>query len=191
MILLCRLELIGFYNTYLLFHERGGDAVVIDPGTTDSHLIKMLRDNQLYVRHIVTTHHLRTRTSGIRTLHRIYDFTHHRMRGLIRWSRVNKKTNKGGVLELGDTRVKVIPVGVEPKATVLLLIENYLFTGTVLSAGRIQVGETSPSPAESIRRVFEGMPDDTIILPAFGPPSTVRSELAFNPQLQRSGEGEA
>ena len=40
----------GSVNTYLIGHENGGDAIIIDPGQIDLHILDILETNNYYIK---------------------------------------------------------------------------------------------------------------------------------------------
>ena len=63
----------GYINTYLIGPEQGGEAIIIDPGQIDLHLLNLIESNNYYLKSIFVTHSHDTHIKGIKTLLKIYD----------------------------------------------------------------------------------------------------------------------
>lgn len=92
------------------------------------------------------------------------------------------------VLELARMTFETIPVPGHSPAHLAFYCDGELFSGDVLFAG--SVGRTDlpgadwPTLLDSIERLIERYPPETVVWSGHGPPTTLGEELAHNPFLQ-------
>ena len=172
----------GNVNTYLLGHEDGGDALIIDPGHIDLYLLNLLEDNNYYIKSILLTHDHENHAKGVKTLMRIYEPLIYSKRARI-YDYPAITINPNSVLNLCGFDITVIEVPGHSDDSLVYRIRNALFTGDVLSAGRI--GYTPNSVAkkllqENIEQKIFSIKEDLIIFPGHGSPTTIKAEKEFN-----------
>ena len=92
----------------------------------------------------------------------------------------------GTCIRAAGYEVEVIDIEGHSPDSRVFKVGSYLFTGDILSAGRIG---TSSSPeavvklVDNIRTRLLNLPDDTLVLPGHGPPTTIAVERGWNPEL--------
>ena len=178
----------GYINTYLIGPEEGGDAIIIDPGQTDLHLLELIEGNNYYLKSIFVTHSHETHIKGIKTLLKIYDADIYSKVPLI--GDTETKTLKDrDIVSLSGYDIEVIDIPGHSDDSLVFKIRNLLFTGDVLSAGLI--GSTTNSESKKIlqkgiiRKLFS-IRDDMVIFPGHGAPTTLEVEKMMNPYLNLS-----
>jgi hydroxyacylglutathione hydrolase len=178
----------GYINTYLIGSENGGDAIIIDPGQTDLHLLNIIENNDYYLKSIFVTHAHEKHIKGIRTLLKIYDANIYSKLPLI--NETETITLKDGdTLNLSGYDISVIDIPGHSDDSIVFKIRNILFTGDVLSAGMI--GSTTSSESKKmlqkgiIKKLFS-FKEDLIVFPGHGAPSTLDVEKKMNPYLNIS-----
>jgi hydroxyacylglutathione hydrolase len=173
----------GSLNTYLLGHENGGDAIIIDPGQIDLHLLDILENNNYYVRSILLTHDHENHTRGVKTLMRIYDSAIYCKSPMIYdYPSVTVSENKK--LDLSGFDITIIEIPGHSDDSVVYKIRNTLFTGDVISSGRIGSAQNSASKKllqDNIIKKLFSLEGNYIIFPGHGSPSTLKVEKEFNP----------
>ena len=173
----------GFSNCYVLGQNTGGGALVIDPGLMDVQLLRTIEDNRYSVRGVLVTHDHDSHVAGIRTLKKVYD--------------VEIFANADEVAGFPATRVfddrsivldgiDVLPIAVAGHSadSVVYRIDSMLFTGDVLSAGRVGTTPNAFARAlliDAIRERICALEGDYFIFPGHGAPSTLESERKVNP----------
>ena len=94
---------------------------------------------------------------------------------------------EGDSLDLGGRRVEVRHVPGHSPGHIALLADDFVIAGDVLFAGSIGrtdlPGGDPMRLMESIRDVFLGLPDETVVYPGHGPATTVGHERRHNPFL--------
>ena len=175
----------NFSNTYLLGPTEGGEALIIDPGVMDHQLLDLIERNNFYIRTILVTHNHASHINGIKTLLKIYDadvYSH----SDIPFKVDIKRINDGDHLDLGWIGVDIINIPGHSPDSMLFSIDNMLFTGDVLLAGFIDSDLTRGQEKELKNNIIEKiftMPDETLIFPGHGAPTTIKSEKLFNPNF--------
>lgn len=181
----------GFSNTYLLGPDEGGDAILIDPGELNIKLFKLIEDNDFYIKHILVTHNDSPHIGGIKTLLKIYNSDIYSKSPEI-LKIPTKLVSDGMSFELSGFNVFIIDAPSFSSDSVLYKIENMLFTGDVLGAGRVSkviMEKMNDDIRESIKLRLLNLEDNTLIFPGHGPPSTIKVEKRFNPDIKDILEG--
>ncbi len=178
----------GYINTYLIGPEEGGDAIIIDPGQTDLHLLDLIESNNYYLKSIFVTHSHETHIKGIKTLLKIYDADiYSKIPVIAETETVTIKDND--ILRLSGYEIEVIDIPGHSDDSLVFKIRNLLFTGDVLSAGLI--GSTTNNESKKIlqkgiiKKLFS-IKDDMVIFPGHGAPTTLDVEKRMNPYLNIS-----
>jgi len=178
---------LGFSNTYVLAGGPGEDAVVIDPGTFNAQVLEAIEQSRCYARWILLTHAHAAHCGGLRTLLKIYDagiFC-----GMPDALDLPARHVAGGeTVRLGAFEFQAIETPGHSMDSLCWLCGSLLFSGDALSAGRI--GATKDGYARgllvsSLRSRILSLPEDVLVFPGHGPPSTIRSERRFNPSLKQ------
>ncbi len=165
-------------NSYLLGPRAGGDAILFDPATFDVPLLDLVEKQHYYVRHVVLTHCDDARLDGLRTLRRIYDCTVYAAHATVLGSPAIAVSH-GEVLDLCCSPIEVIAMPGMGSDSVAYHMAGFVFTGTAMSAA--EYGSV-PNPyakallLAGIRDRILTLPEETVILPCHGPPSTVAVE---------------
>jgi hydroxyacylglutathione hydrolase len=165
-------------NVYLIGPEEPGDAVLVDPLGMDVALLEAIEGHGYYIRHVLVTHSTEAHLKGLRTLRRIYDCAVYAAHASVLGDAAVSLSH-GERLDLCCGSIEVIALPGHGSDSVAFHTNGFLFTGTALSAG--EYGRV-PNPyakailIENIRdRVFS-LPEQTVLLPFYGPPSTVLVE---------------
>lgn len=182
-------SVLEFSNCYVVGPAGGGESVLVDPGTFDEGLLRLLEKRRLYPRHVLLTHADAGHTGGIRTLRKIYE-------SLIycfdptRLEFPALALHGGEPLRCGEFTFEVLETPGHSLDSLCFRLEGLLFTGDTLSAGsvgRTPSGYFHAMLLSSIRRRILPLQGDFVILPGHGPPSTLDAERAFNPHLAAAG----
>ena len=176
----------GFSNTYLIGPDEGGDAILVDPGELNSKLFKLIEMNDLYIRHVLITHNDAPHIGGIKTLTKIYDIDIYSKSSEI-LGIPTKQVHDGMRFEIAGFPVSVIDAPAFAEDSVLFKIENMLFTGDVLGAGRLSkiiMQSVHKELRESVKSKLLSLNDKTLVFPGHGSPSTLKVEKMFNPDIK-------
>ncbi len=179
-------SVIGFSNTYLIGPEEGAEAVIVDPGIFDVELLSLIEDNGYYIKAVLITHNHDNHTHGVRTLKKVYNADIYcALSSLCDFD--CRRIKHGQTLHLAGLDFGVISIPGHSSDSMVFKTGNVVFTGDTLYAGMTGSTKNSYSRAllyNSIQEKLFTLPDDTIILPGHGPPSTIRAEKMFNPFLK-------
>jgi glyoxylase-like metal-dependent hydrolase (beta-lactamase superfamily II) len=175
----------GFCNSYLIGPDEPGDAIIIDPGVFDAHLLKLIEDNGLYLRYVLLTHAHEGHIGGITTIRKIYDVTvfyyGHSIMDV-----ETKRVHEGESIQIDGFTIDVLETPGHSGDSVVYKLGSCLFTADSLLAGRI-----GPTPDEfsrglllsALKEKVLSLDDETFIFPGHGPPSKVGIERNLNPDL--------
>ena len=178
-------SLSGFSNSYLLGPDEGGDAIVIDPGEMNNKLLNLIEKNNFYIRHILITHNHSPHIGGIRTLLKIYDAEiYSSAENILGYP--SKVLLPDNMYKLSEIKVKVLDFSGLKKDSLVYKVGKMLFTGDTLAAGSLgeeENKETIISLSKSVKESIEDLDDSVLVFPSHGPPSTIKAEKEFNPEL--------
>jgi len=181
----CHFAVVGLSNTYLVGNEGGGDALLIDPSRFDVPLLNMIENNGFNIRSILITHNHDNHTHGIATILKIYDAKIYASTKEIRGFSTEILENRQRV-NLHGINVESMAIRGHTSDSLIFRINHNLFTGDILSAGRIGTTDNTWAKANMIRDLEDSilpLPDETIIFPGHGPPSTLKIEKLTNDEL--------
>jgi len=185
LILLSHFPAIGVSNTYILGNAEGGDAILVDPGRFDVTLLNLIEDNSFDIKTVLITHEHENHIKGLRTLLKIYSprviAGNKEIFGLKTTS-----VKDGDNILCSGVNVEVIDVEGHSTDSRVYRAGPYIFTGDVLSAGRIGSSATNYTRElliQSIRKKLLNLNKELLILPGHGPPTTIAAELKWNPDL--------
>lgn len=170
-------------NSYLIGPEDGGDAVLFDPATFDVPLLELVESQGYYIRSVVLTHCDENHIAGLRTIRRVYDCTVYAAHPMV-LGEPTVTVAHGEVLEICCEPVRAIALPGHGSDSLAYYAGGFLFTGAALSAAEFG---TVPNPyAKAILRAdvrdrILTLPEETIVLPFVGPPSTVGLERSTLP----------
>ena len=170
-------------NTYLMGPRTGGDAVLIDPATFDVPLLELIEQMGYYVRNVLLTHVADSHLAGLTTLRKIYDCTVYAAQPNVVVGDAIMVQN-AEVLEIWHKPIEVIALPGHGGDSVAYYTGGFVFTGSAMSAA--EYGHLPNAYAKALlhANVWERvltLPDETVIMPFFGPPSTVALEKVTFP----------
>jgi glyoxylase-like metal-dependent hydrolase (beta-lactamase superfamily II) len=173
----------GFTNCYCIApnkdQPRSDEALLIDPGSMDKDLLNLIEQHNFRLRGVLLTHSHEHHTQGLKTLRKIYQVPVYAVKEQI----ADTMVHDGEQLEVGPFIVRIMLVPGHAADCAAYLIENIIFTGDALTAGL--TGSTiSPYGAKlqmaALQSKLFSLPDEIVLMPGHGPPSTVESERRFN-----------
>ena len=186
--LLSHFPAIGVSNTYIIGSTEGGDAILVDPGRFDVTLLNLIEDNNFDIKTVLVTHGHENHIKGLKTLMKIYNPLV--IAGNEEIFEIPTKSVKDGEsLICSGFQVEVIEVKGHSSDSRVYRIASYLFTGDVLSAGRIGSSSTSYTREfllQSIKTKIMCLDEDLLILPGHGPPTSISAEKKWNSDLRNT-----
>ncbi|MBD5371707.1 MAG: MBL fold metallo-hydrolase [Bacteroides sp.] len=204
-----QLSLFGI-NTYIVFDPATNEAAIIDPGMINTEEQTAIRNfitqNNLHLKYIINTHLHIDHVAGnkwaqdtyhVPTMAHIDDFKLGRMLGAqaqafglplaMEWKESEHPLHDGEVINIGRGRLKVLHVPGHSRGSVALYDEEdgFLISGDALFAGSIGrtdlPGGSMPQLLESIRTKLFTLPEDVMVYPGHGAPTTIGREKLTNP----------
>lgn len=193
-------------NCYII-HTEDGDGLVVDPAGDVDEIVKYLEESSVKVGAIVLTHGHGDHIGGVLELKELLDvpvMVHSDDEDMVKNSALNLSTsmpmgevnfkpdillNDGDEIPLGDRVVKVIHTPGHTKGGICILVDGILITGDTLfqgSIGRTDLyGGDFDILMKSIVEKLMILPDDTVVYPGHGGPSTIGVERRNNPFISR------
>ncbi len=185
-------SVIGFCNCYILSALPETDespgrkpAIVIDPGIFDESLLTLIEGNRYDVKQVLVTHNHEAHVRGLKTLKKIYDAEIYARASLVEGFRT-QVLRGGDELVLSGIPLSVIEIPGHSEDSLVFRVEDALFTGDTIGAGR--VGSTKGIAERSLligklnERIFS-IPGNPFIFPGHGPLSTLEAERRFNADI--------
>jgi glyoxylase-like metal-dependent hydrolase (beta-lactamase superfamily II) len=198
---------LGIYqaNCYILHDEKTKEAAVIDPGGDFPELKSYIESNGLSVKYIIVTH---GHGDHIGALRELKDYSKaiicvhkedHEMLGsksknyseVVAGTGVEMSADRlledGDVLELGETKLKIIHTPGHSRGGICVYCEGNLFSGDTLFAGSIGrtdlTGGSFDEIIASIKSKILILPENTAVYPGHGSSTTISIEKKMNPFL--------
>jgi glyoxylase-like metal-dependent hydrolase (beta-lactamase superfamily II)/rhodanese-related sulfurtransferase len=176
---------------YLVVDEASRTGLVIDPRLDQvDEIIGAVMARDVRLTHVLDTHTHADHLSGVR---RLADLSGaavlaHAASGLKRSAR---RVKGGTTFELGTKTVRILDAPGHTSDSLAILVDGHLFTGDALfvgGAGRTDFIGGSASALFDTLRVFERLPDETVVHPGHDyvgrPVTTIGEEKASNPLLR-------
>lgn len=194
-------------NCYLVAYPETLEAIIIDPGDEPHRISARIRELGLKPLRIVNTHCHFDHVLGVQALKEEYGIPFWIPRGeeellaqaprlAAEWlgrplagpPEVDAVISEGqNIAPPGLSLVVYEAPGHSPNGCVFIG-EGVCFSGDVVFAGSIGrydlPGADFNALMRSIRRIFLPLPDETVIYPGHGPPTTMRQERMWNPFIQ-------
>ena len=189
-------------NTYLLWEEESGQAMLIDPAAPSDKLDSILQDLEL--KYIVLTHGHGDHIAGVDHFAKFNDdikvCIHKNDAQMLTDANLNLSsfmdmnlTNQpadvllqdGDELKLGNSKVKVLHIPGHTSGGISLLTADLLFSGDTLfnrGIGRTDLpGGNYQALENSIKKKMWPLPDNTKVFPGHGPATSIGDEKMENP----------
>ena len=200
---------IGFFGTncYIVWCEGTKEAIVIDPGSDATHIIREIERNQLDVKYIVNTHghidhiaanaEVKQKTGAILLIHKddawLLDVKVQEsdpfapMLLKIPSPPPDKLLKEGDIIKFGNEKLGVIHTPGHSPGGICLINKGIIFTGDTLFAqgiGRTDFPRGSYDQLiRSIKEKLFVLDENLEIYPGHGPKSTILYEKKHNPFL--------
>ncbi|MEM2088979.1 MAG: MBL fold metallo-hydrolase [Thermoproteota archaeon] len=193
-------------NCYLVACQETLDAILIDAGFSEESdalsILKEIEVNSLNVNCVLSTHWHPDHTSGNEYIRRklgasiiIHEDDAQMLNtdGFFLGFRVkphkpNRTLAEGDFISVGRTHLKVVHTPGHTEGSICLLGEGFVFTGDTLFAGSIGrtdlPGGSFEEIIRSIRTKLMVLPDETLVYPGHGSPSSIGREVRTNPFLR-------
>ncbi len=170
-------------NAFLVACEATREALLVDAGDIDAHVVDFLEENGLTLTTIFITHDHYDHTGGLNAALDRYEVRVYSGKGMAGGAK-GHKVRHGDEVRVGELVGKVLATPGHTPDSISLAFPGMVFTGDALFSGSIG-GVMSPNDGkveiEHIRKNIFTLPDDTEVHPGHGPSSTVGIERRYNP----------
>lgn len=178
----------GFSNGYLVGNEKTSEAVMIDPGTMNEKLLSHIEKNRYNLTALLITHNHESHHRGLETMLRVFSPKVYAADAELKGVKTILLQGDGTFAAAGFPIRYYATPGHSPDS-LMYQIENVIFCGDALSAGRI--GTTNNmygrrNLVTHLRNKMLSQNDDIILMPGHGPPSTIGAERLFNYELMQN-----
>ncbi|GAV24318.1 MBL fold metallo-hydrolase [Carboxydothermus islandicus] len=193
-------------NCHVVWCEKTGEAVAIDPGGDGDKILSFIEQNGLKLKYIILTHghgdhiaavdEVRNKTGAKVLIHpkdapmlldpnkNLSGF----LGGAVKLAPADQEVVDGDEIIFGGEKLKVLHTPGHTLGSICLHGGDILFSGDTLffgSVGRVDFpGGSWEKLLKSIREKIFTLPDDTQVLPGHGPETTVGYEKEHNPFLR-------
>jgi glyoxylase-like metal-dependent hydrolase (beta-lactamase superfamily II) len=193
-------------NCYLLAEPGSTEAVIIDPGEEPDLFLERAREEGLTITQIWLTHGHIDHVSGVAAIHQATGAPislhpadrplYENLPNQARWfgltvgapPPVDHWLDHGGTVALGATTWAVRHAPGHSPGSVLFVRPGLVIGGDVLFQGSIGRSDLPGGDFDRLIRSISdellSLPDDTVVYPGHGPPTTVGAERRANPFLQ-------
>jgi glyoxylase-like metal-dependent hydrolase (beta-lactamase superfamily II) len=192
-------------NVYLVADDQG-NAAIIDPGIDSEQVLGWTRQNRFKLAWILITHghfdHLfraaffaRATGAGIAIAEADVILLMHMKEAAALWGfraddeakQPDRLLKDRDEIKVGSLTVRVIATPGHSPGSVCFLLDGFLFGGDTVFAGSVGrtdlPGSSQEALMSSLRERLLSLPDETVIYPGHGPPTTVAEEKRSNPFL--------
>lgn len=191
---------VGVFGTNCYLIKKENNVLIIDPGASAAKLLSYI-DEDDRVKAILLTHGHFDHIQAVDKLQAHFHcpvYLNEKDEELARNEKLNclgnysaclhcKTTSlKEGLLKIENFEIQVLEAPGHTSGSVLLQIENYLFTGDVLfkgSIGRTDLYSGNASEMKRSLQLFYSMNEDLILCPGHDETSILKNELLYNPFL--------
>ncbi|MBQ2610980.1 MBL fold metallo-hydrolase [bacterium] len=192
-------------NNYLVVDETTKDAALIDATGMSDELVKDVENLNCDVKYILLTHGHFDHITGVQELKKYFGAKVFMNELDMDWDKninlvspqfdispveipvIDEFINDGDKIKIGGLIFKVISTPGHTKGGVCYLIENVLFSGDTLfrdCVGRCDLpGGNYKDIQKSIKEKLFTLPEDTIVYPGHGAPTSIGYEKEFNKEI--------
>ena len=178
-------------NGYVFFLDGDRRAALVDPAGIPANLLRVLREGAYHLQYILITHlhddHCDA-TAEIAAAFPAAQIVMHPLDVHAIGSLAGKAlaVRDGEDLPFGDdARIRMLHTPGHTDGSSCYLFKSTLFTGDTLFAGSVGGAYAEVSTYDdilsSIRSKLFTLPDETVVMPGHGPPTTIALERAHNP----------
>jgi glyoxylase-like metal-dependent hydrolase (beta-lactamase superfamily II) len=178
-------------NGYVFFLDGGKRAALVDPAGIPANLLRMLREGAYHLQYILITHKHADHcdaTAEIAAAFPAARIVMHQLdvHAIGRLGDDALRVKDGDELPFGDeAAIRMLHTPGHTDGSSSYLFKSTLFTGDTIFAGSVggAYGDVSTygDILNSVRSKIFTLPDETVLMPGHGPPTTVALERAHNP----------
>jgi hydroxyacylglutathione hydrolase len=188
-------------NCYIVWDEKTGEGIVIDPGDEAGRILKTIEENGVKIGAIVCTHAHFDHVGGVTGVKRktgakvavsrddLELFMHAGRQGMLWGFHIEQPSApdmllaEGDEIKTGALKFTVLSTPGHSPGGICLYGEGVLFTGDTVFAGSVGRTDLPGGSSDDLKKSFSrivSLPPATRILPGHGPESTVGEEKETN-----------
>lgn len=181
-------------NCYILGEKNGGNGIVIDPGGSIDRILEVVKEEELKIKYVISTHGHDDHISGSLDLARVTQASICVHPADLTWDYdwgkdINFiKLEDGMLLDVGMLQLRIIHTPGHTRGSVSVQVSDLLFTGDLLfkgSVGRTDLpGSSTKELYASLKEKIAILPPQIKIYPGHGDETTLENELKYNPFLK-------
>lgn len=178
-------------NGYVFFLEGGRRSALVDPAGIPANLLRVLRDGDYHLQYILITHKHADHCDATADVARAFpqaQIAMHRLDApaIGRLAEKALPIADGESLPFGESaQIRLLHTPGHTDGSSCFIFNGAVFTGDTLFAasvgGAYGDNSTYDDILNSVRSKLFTLPDDTVIMPGHGPPSTIALEKGHNP----------
>ncbi|HKE36559.1 MAG TPA: MBL fold metallo-hydrolase [Candidatus Baltobacteraceae bacterium] len=178
-------------NGYVLFLDGGRRSALVDPAGVPANLLRVLRDGDYHLQYILITHKHADHCDATGDVAKAFpqaQIVMHKLDVEAIGGLASKAllVRDGDDLPFGDgASIRMLHTPGHTDGSSCYLFRSVLFSGDTLFAASVggAYGDDSTygDILNSVQSKIFTLPDDTVLMPGHGPPSTVALEKAHNP----------
>jgi glyoxylase-like metal-dependent hydrolase (beta-lactamase superfamily II) len=178
-------------NGYVFFLEGSRRAALVDPAGIPQNLLRILRDGDYHLQYILITHKHADHcdaTAGVARAFPTAQIVMHQLDVHAIGSLASKAflLRDGETLSFGESStIRMLHTPGHTDGSSCYLFRESLFSGDTLFAasvgGAYGDASTYSDILNSVRSKLFALPDDTVVMPGHGPPTTIELEKQHNP----------
>jgi hydroxyacylglutathione hydrolase len=178
-------------NGYVFFLEEGRRAALVDPAGLPQNLLRVLREGDYHLQYVLITHKHADHcdaTSDVAAAFPQAQIVMHSLdvHAIGPLAKSALLLRDGETLPFGtDASIRMLHTPGHTDGSSSFLFRGSLFSGDTLFAASVggAYGDKSTyrDILNSVRSKFFTLPDDTVVMPGHGPPSTIALEKQHNP----------
>lgn len=178
-------------NGYVFFLDKGRRAALVDPAGIAQNLLRILRDGDYHLQYILITHKHADHcdaTAPVAAAFPEAQIVMHRLDVAAIGSLAGKAllVRDGETLPFGDgSTIRMLHTPGHTDGSSCYIFRDAVFSGDTLFAASVGGAYGDESTYDdilnSVRSKLFKLPDETVVMPGHGPPTTIALEKAHNP----------
>jgi hydroxyacylglutathione hydrolase len=179
-------------NGYVFFLDGGRRAALVDPAGVPANLLRILRDGDYHLQYILVTHKHADHCDATADIANAFPdarIVMHDLDVAAIGSLAPKalRVRDGESLPFGEdgTQIRMLHTPGHTDGSSCYLFQSTVFSGDTLFAGSVggAFGDTSTyvDLLNGVRTKLFTLPEETVVMPGHGPPTTLALERAHNP----------
>ncbi|MEO7201134.1 MAG: MBL fold metallo-hydrolase [Candidatus Tumulicola sp.] len=179
-------------NGYVFFIDGGRRAALVDPAGVPANLLRVLRDGDYHLQYILVTHKHADHCDATADIAKAFPdarIVMHELDVAAIGSLAPKalRVRDGEALPFGEdgTQIRMLHTPGHTDGSSCYLFQSTVFSGDTLFAGSVggAFGDASTYAdlLDGVRTKLFTLPDETVVMPGHGPPTTLALERTHNP----------